>query len=236
YHRESYCIRERLEELALDALQREDGHEDGDDDEDGEGHRPPDLLRGDEDGLAHRVLAVLFEVAVDVLDHHDRRVDHHPDADGEPTKRGEVGGDAHIPHQDKGDHHAERDRGGGDERTAEVSEQQEENQKHQRLALDERLDYRVDAVIDQLRLIVVIDYMDALGERPVDLGHLVFDSFDDLLGVLIDALEHDAGHDFALPVLRDRALSYLAADLDRRHVRDPDGRAAARVEHDVLDV
>src|SRR5438067_1178484 len=62
-HRESNRIREWLKELALDALQREDRQKYRDDDQDRKEHRPPDLLRGDEYRLSHRVLAMFLEVS-----------------------------------------------------------------------------------------------------------------------------------------------------------------------------
>ena len=61
-------------------------------------------------------------------------------------------------------------------------------------------------------------------------------AFDHLLGVFVDSFEHDAGDDFALAVFGDRALAKFVADLDRGHIADANRRAAARIEHDVLDV
>ena len=53
----------------------------------------------------------------DVLDHHHRAVDQHPDCDGESAQAHQIGGQAHAAHEQEGDERRHRqgcshDRGG----------------------------------------------------------------------------------------------------------------------------
>ena len=92
------------------------------------------------------------------------------------------------------------------------------------------------AVIDQLCLIVEIDDGHTRRQRLIDLSDLFLDSLDHLLGIFVDSLEDDSGDDFALAIFGDCALADLVADLDPGNVAHTYRRAAARIEHDVLDV
>ena len=91
-------------------------------------------------------------------------------------------------------------------------------------------------MVDQIRLVIVINDDNALGQRPIDLHDFFLNALDHLLDVFVDPFQHDPGYDLALAVLRHRPLAELVADLDSGHVADPDRRSPARIEHDVLDV
>src|ERR1041385_3339972 len=171
---------------------------------------------------------MFLEVTGDILDHHHRCIDHHPDADCESAQRHEVCRQALVPHQDESHEHAKGNCGGSNKRAAEVA--------HQQLSFDQRLNDCVYAVIDELGLIVVIDDLYTWRQCLIDLRNFFLDAFDHLLGVFVDALEDDSGNDFSLTVFRYRALTDLIADFHARNVADANRRAVARVEHDVSDV
>ena len=92
------------------------------------------------------------------------------------------------------------------------------------------------AVIDQLCLIVEIDDGHARRQGLIDLSDLFLDPLDHLLGIFVNSLEDDSGDDFALAIFGDCALADLVADLNPGNVAHAYRRAAARIEHDVLDV
>ena len=103
-HREGLGERQRPEEPAFLSRQPEDRDERDGDDEEGEEERRPHLARRLDDDpqsfrgaeprgvdvrgsrVHARALPFPLEMLVDVLDHHDRRVDHRPDRDGDPTE------------------------------------------------------------------------------------------------------------------------------------------------------
>src|SRR2546423_10016557 len=94
----------------------------------------------------------------------------------------------------------------------------------------------MDAVVDQLGLIIEIDNLNPLRQCFVNFRNLTLNAIDDFLGVLVDALENNSRDDFALTVFGDGALTNLVANLDAGHVADANRRAAPRIEHDVLNV
>src|SRR5262245_54314988 len=94
----------------------------------------------------------------------------------------------------------------------------------------------MNAVIDELGLVVEIHNGDAFGERPIDLSNLFLNPFDYLFGIFVDSLENDSGNNFTLAVFGDRALTDLVSDLHAGHVTNANRRTAARVQHDVLDI
>src|ERR1041385_8161915 len=179
---------------------------------------------------------MFFEVAIDVLDHHDGRIDHHADADRQTAKRHQICRLPRIPHEDECDKHAKGNCRGGNERAAEVPKQQHQDHQNQEFALNQRLNDRVYAVIDEFGLIVEVNDLNARRQCFVNLGDFLFNSIDDLLGILVDAFEDDAGDDFALTILGYCTLTNLVPDLNARHIAYANGCAPARVKHDVLDV
>ena len=92
------------------------------------------------------------------------------------------------------------------------------------------------AVIDKLRLIVIIDNSHSFGQSLIDLGYLFLYALNDLLGVFVDSFQDYSGHHFALSVLGDGALPEFVPQFNLRHVAHPNRSSAARIEHDVLDV
>ena len=66
---------------------------------------------------------MFFEMAINVFDHHDRRINHHADAYGEAAQRSKIGRKPRIPHEYESDEHTKWYCGSGDERAAKVSQQ-----------------------------------------------------------------------------------------------------------------
>ena len=67
-------------------------------------------------------------------------------------------------------------------------------------------------------MIIEIDNLDPLRQRFINFRNLTLNAIDDFLGVFVDALENDAGDNFALPVFSDRALTNLVADFNPRDI------------------
>ena len=148
-HRIALRVRERREKPSFLRLQREDGHERQRDDEQAEEERGPDLDRGVRDDrpplvdrrLRRRLPAVddarvrvlpRLELLVRVLDHHDGRIDHRADRDRDAAERHDVGVDTLHAHHDERSEHAERQRYDGDERRAQMEQEDEADQRDHR--------------------------------------------------------------------------------------------------------
>jgi hypothetical protein len=66
---------------------------------------------------------------VRVLDHHDRRIDHRADGDGDAAQAHQVGVHAQRAHGDEGDQDADRQHQDGDQRAAHVQQEDDADQR-----------------------------------------------------------------------------------------------------------
>ena len=119
-HRERLRPRQRLEEPAFLGLKREHRNERDSDDEQGDEQRRPDFLRRfyDERPVRPRISLVLvaFHVLVQVLNHHDRRVNHRADCDRDPTERHDICVQPEQSHRQDRHQNTDRQRQDGNQR------------------------------------------------------------------------------------------------------------------------
>ena len=238
-HRVGLGERERLEQPALGALEREDREERHRDHEQREEDRRPDLLhRRDHRGpprrgaLGRRRVAPLaalpvVELLVDVLDDDDRRVDHRADRDHDPTERHDVGGQVLEPHRDEREQDAERQRQDRDQRAADVEQEHEDDQRDHDHLLDQRPGQRRDRRADQLGAIVGDLDRDAVGQRALELREPPLDAVDHVERVLAVPHDHDAADHLAFAVELGDAAPDALADRDLADVAHAQGDAAA---------
>ena len=129
--------REFAEQAPDDAAHHQDGNEDGDqrhaDGEDGEA----DLLRALQRG--GKGLHAGFEVARDVLHHHDGVVHHKSGGDGQRHQRQIVERVAEQVHHGEGADQRNRDGDAGNERGARAAQEEEDHQDDQANGTDQRL-------------------------------------------------------------------------------------------------
>src|SRR5665647_126124 len=95
----------------------------------------------------------LLQVAVDVLDDHDRVVDDAPDGDGETAQGEHVQGIALAPEDDQRADHAQRDGEAGDDGRAPAAQEHPDDDDREDRADDPLLQQRADAVLDEDRLV-----------------------------------------------------------------------------------
>ncbi|HSS00156.1 MAG TPA: hypothetical protein VLM79_24030 [Kofleriaceae bacterium] len=157
--------RERAEQPALAAVQREHRQEREGGDQQREEQRPGDLLHR----CDHRRQACApgeiapGEPLVDVLDHHDRGVDHRADRDDDAAERHDVDGEPGA--VERHEREQDRDRQGQDrhERAAHVEQEEEDDEADDDHLLDQRPAQRADRTADQVRAVVGHDEVDVLG-------------------------------------------------------------------------
>ncbi|MNX65858.1 hypothetical protein D3C86_969290 [compost metagenome] len=235
-HREGDGEGHGAEHLALHPLEGEEGQEHHDDDRDGEDHRTAHLDGRAVDGLDQGLLAVLLaQVAEDVLDHDDGRVDHHAEADGEAPQAHEVAGQVEQLHHREGEEHRERNRHGDDQAGAQVPEEEEQNPHHQHAAFEQGLLDGVDRLLHQLELVVEGLELHAGRHDRVGLGELLLDAADHLARVL--ALElHDDADDGLVAIAGGGPLARSGALDDLGHVAQVDGVPLAGGHHGPLEL
>ncbi len=87
-----------------------------------------------------------------VLHHHDGAVHDHAEVDG--AEAHQVGADAEQAHAKKTDQHGTRNDGGRDQRRAQISEEEQQDDGDQNEPFEEILLDRVDGAVDYKRLVV----------------------------------------------------------------------------------
>ncbi len=172
-------------------------------------------------------LVPCLDMLVGVLDHDHGRVDHRADGDGDATERHQVGADALQMHHDEGGEHAERQDDDGDQRGAQVPEEQHADQGDDEKFLDQLARQVADRRPDQLRAIVGrhdfhairqagLEFLQARLDR-VDRGQRIFPGAQD---------DHATGH-FAFSVELGDAAAQGRAALHAGYVAQQDRYAVA---------
>ena len=159
--REHHDDRELREHDARRARQEEQRDEHGDVRQRRGENRRPDFLAAVDRGR-HPVLAHV-QVAVGVLQHDDRRIDDHADAERQTAEGHRVQREAAEVEQRERADHRHRNRRADDQRRAEVAQEREDDQ-HDEDAADHRvLLHVVDRALDEDRVV--------LRDRHLDAGH-----------------------------------------------------------------
>jgi hypothetical protein len=116
-------------------------------------------------GRLHRRHPLFLDEPVDVLEHHDRIVDHDADRERQREHREHVEREAHVPDQAKGRDDRRRDRDSGDYRGAQFAEKQQHDERREDRADDEVLLDAVDRGFDEFGLIADDSQLVAGGEH-----------------------------------------------------------------------
>ena len=128
--------------------------------------------------LGHRLLGrlerrelVLGDVHLDVLDHHDRVVDHQPDREDHAEHRQHVDREAEQVHADEGADDRHRHREDRDDGGAQRLQEHEHDQHHQHHRLEEGVHHLVDRVQRELAGVEHDLVVEAGGELRLQLLH-----------------------------------------------------------------
>ena len=244
-HRQRLGPCERLEQPPLLRLQCEDRHEGNGDDQQRDEQRRADFLRRVHDELPVRTAAapspllalVSLHVLVQILHHHDRRVDHRPNRDRDAAERHDVGAQPEKPHRQERHENADRESDDRHEGTRRVQKKEHRDQRDDDGFFHQLVAQRGHRVIDESRPIVPFDESHALGQRALQLCHFCLHPVDDGARIFAVAHHHPSGHDFSAAIqLRDTSAD-LRPDLHRGDVSDAHGRATRRrADCDVADI
>ena len=166
-----------------------------------------------------------LQILVGLLDHHDGRVHHGPDGDGDPAQGHDVGREAQRP---EGDERKEYDNGQGDHRddgARDVPEEDEDHQGHGDEHLDDRGFQVVDGAQDQVGAVVDRDDLHAGGQTGLDLPDFRLDPPDHVQGILPVPHDDNAGDHVPLAVQIGHPPAELRPQNDVCDVFEADGRA-----------
>jgi len=233
--------RHRMEHFPFDAAQGEDRQVHDHDDQLAKNQRSPRLFgrrkHFSETFRAGQQAPVMLlrmgQTAQGVFDDHHRTVD--DDAEVQRAETHQVGADLVAEHAGEGEQHRQRNHHCGNQRGADVAEEQEQNRDHQNRAFDEVLFHRGDGLVDQVRAVVHRHGDHALRQGFIDLFELAGDRLRHGATVLADQHEHRAEHHFTA-VFSSRATAQFAADFHGGNVLHPDRRAVDVGHDDVGDV
>ncbi|CAB3753801.1 hypothetical protein BPA30113_05478 [Burkholderia paludis] len=221
--------RELLVELAGQARHERERHEHGDERQRDRDDRPAHFL--------HRLVGRLsrvhpaFDVALDVLDHHDRIVDHDPDREHHPEQRQRVDRIAERQQQREraDDRHRHRDQ--RNQRRAPGLQEHDHDDHDQRDRLEQRVHDRLDRRTHELRRVVDDLVVDARRHVLLQLGHRLAHFVGDLQRVRARRLV-DRHRDGRL-VVEQRTQPVLGCvELDPRDVAQARDAAVRRRLHD----
>ena len=165
--REHHDERQLREQDAGGAGQEQQRHEHGDVRQRRRQNRRPDFLAA-VDGGGHLVLAHV-QVAVRVLEHDDRGVDDHADAERQTAEGHRVQREAAEVEQRERADDRDRDRRADDQRRAEVAQEREDDQHDQDAADDGVLLHVVDGALDERSTLSCVTIM-------LDARHLAVDA------------------------------------------------------------
>ena len=140
-HPEGLGVGQRLEQPSFLRLQGEHRNERDGDHQQREEARAADFLdRRDDDFLVVAAAAGALphlQFLVRLLHHHDGRVHHGADGDGDAAERHDVGRDAHAAERNERDQHRDGNGDHRDERAGNVPQEQQHDQRHRDDHLDD---------------------------------------------------------------------------------------------------
>ena len=173
---------------------------------------------------------------VRVLDHHDGRVDHRADGDGDAAEAHDVG--AYPKHLHRGEGHQQPD-GQHHDRHEGRADMQQEHDRHEgddEAFFQKRRLQRPDRRQDQVGPVVDRYDVHAVGQAFRDRVQLRLGIVDYIQGVGADPLQHDAAGHFALAVEFGDTAPFVRHDLDPRDIGEADRDTADAAQGDVADV
>ena len=162
-----------------------------------------------------------FYVTGNILEHHNRIIDHHTDGNGERTQGDDIDrriGNAQI---DKRHNQGDRDSDTDDDRCTPLTEEEQHNQHDEQQRVQHRLLQRVHTVLDVVGEVVDLVDLYVRGELLLNLCQLFAYIVADLHGVGTGLLGDDQTHGLASVGLLVQA-QILDSILDGGNVTDED--------------
>ena len=183
--------------------------------------------------LAARLRLRVRQAPHAVLDDHHRAIDN--DAEVQRTKAQQIGADLEGDHAGKGKQHRQRDHHGGNQRRANITEEDKQHRDHQHRPFQQVFPDRVDRLVHQHGAVVHGDRFYSGRQAAVDLHHFSVHRLRHGAAVLADQHEHRTEHHLAA-VLGGSSRAQFAPDQHLGHVAHAHRHPAGVGQDDVADV
>ena len=219
--------RQRGEQASFLRFQCEHRHEGQRDDQQREKQRRPHLRRRFADDvpsgrpfkrLARVFMAPMLQMLMGVLDHHHRRVDHRTDGDRDAPQRHDVGVDALVVHHDERRQDAQGQRDDGDQRRAQVEQEEEADHRNDDEFLNQLVREVLHCAFDQPRAVVDRHDLHTSRQAGRQALELALDRSNGLQRVLSRAHHDHAADGLSLAVEFADAAPHFRTDLHPRYV------------------
>ena len=233
-HREDDRHRQRTEEIAGDAAEREQRREGDADAKQRDRRRRHDFLGAPGDG-GQDILAVLLHVPVDVLDGDGRVVDQDADRERETAERHHVDRLPEQRQRDQGTENRQRYRHGDDERRAPAAEKDEDHERGQRRGDQPFANDGGNRGFHEIGLVADEGERDSGRERGLNRRKPVLDAGDDVEGRGGADLEDRHQHALASVELDDVGLRRRSV-VDVGNVAHEDDGAVDHLDRHVVEV
>ena len=171
-----------------------------------------------------------------VLDHHDGRVDHRPDGDGDATQAHDVAAHAQRAHGDESDQDADRQGQDGDQCAPDVHQKNHADDRDDQTFFEQGVLEIVNRALDQAGSVIDRDDVHAFRQPGFQFLDLGLDVGDDIERILAEARHDDTRGDFAFAVQFRDAAPASRHQFDLRHIADQYRRAAVALEDQCFDV
>mmetsp|Transcript_5519 Transcript_5519/g.13306 ORF Transcript_5519/g.13306 Transcript_5519/m.13306 type:complete len:1095 (-) Transcript_5519:4456-7740(-) len=177
-----------------------------------------------------------LEVAVDVLDQDDRRVD--DDAEVHRAQRQQIGGFPTQHQHDDAEAQCERDVDADDDRAAQVAQEDPLDEENQHASEHQVVDHGVCGDIDQRRAVVIGLQAHALRQAAVAVHRVDrrLDAGNDVLGLQRAVHHHHAGDDIVAGITAGLAKPGHMTNADLGHVAHQHRLTVLLAEHGVAEI
>src|SRR5713101_7932126 len=163
----------------------------------------------------------MLDVLVEVLEHHDRGVDHRADRDRNAPQTHDVGVDPEPTRNGKRDKYPERQRGDRHEGATRVQQEDRADERDNDRLLEQRAPQCLDRPVDQVRAVVPRHDPDAGRQRGRDLGDPLLDAVDHSQRVLAIAHHDDPADGLPYSITLGDPEPQVGPDRHPGYITDP---------------
>ena len=171
-----------------------------------------------------------------IFDHHDGRVDHRADRDGNAAEAHDIGPDPEKFHCREGHQQSDRQHDDRHEGGADVQQKNDRYPRHDKAFFEQRCFQRLDCRQDQVGPVINRHDVDSFRQA---LGHHVqfcLGVVNHIQRICADPLKHDATGDLALTVQLGDAAAFIGNYFDPCDVFQVDRHPANAAQGDVADI
>ena len=201
-------------------------------------HQRCDYLGG-RSGNQHTRLfrAVVFlKAAIHVFRNDNRPIHHHPDGDGDPAQRHQIGADAEHVHCDKRKTYGKRDRQDHNQTGTPAAQEDKHHQRYEHSPLPQRRRDGCGGLVYQRSLIIVGDRQYTIRQACVDFLKALLDPRDDIGCVGAIKFQNQPCDNFAFTIGGCKTLPNATANDDVAQIAHAHGAPVLHVDDNLCEI